>query len=51
VTTWLGWLLIAGAVIGVFVVWDLFVCGGEYCRRFRGGGGGAPPRAGPIPRS
>jgi hypothetical protein len=30
--SWLGWLLLVGCLIVVFVIWDLVFCGGRYCK-------------------
>ena len=29
---WVGWVLWAGGLIAVFVLWDLLFCGGKRCR-------------------
>ncbi len=31
---WLAWILLAGAVIDLFVLWDLIFCNGKRCREF-----------------
>jgi hypothetical protein len=33
--SWLGWLLLVGAAVAVFLLWDLLFCKGEYCRWLR----------------
>jgi hypothetical protein len=32
--TWLEWTVLVGALVGLFVAWDLLFCGGRRCRRF-----------------
>jgi hypothetical protein len=29
---WLGWLLVSVALVTLFVIWDLVLCGGKYCK-------------------
>jgi len=33
---WLEWIILAATVLGVFVVGDLLLCGGQACRQFIG---------------
>ncbi len=32
--SWLGWLVLVAAIVGLFVVWDLVFCGGRRCKEF-----------------
>lgn len=33
---WLEWVALVATVIGVFILWDVVFCGGQYCKRFIG---------------
>ncbi len=35
--SWLGWLGLVAGLLALFVVWDLVLCGGRYCKRFMDG--------------
>ncbi len=34
--SWLEWIILVAAIVGIFVLWDLVFCGGEHCKRLIG---------------
>ncbi len=36
VMSWLEWIILVAAIVGIFVLWDLVFCGGEHCKQLIG---------------
>lgn len=41
--SWLAWILLAAALVAVFVLWDMIFCGGRRCKEFVDRVGGRGP--------